>query len=717
MSLTEPQKNWLRTQHPEHILKLVLGDSGNIDINELRAFAAEDRAFEARWRLVEEQLRNTPDPREIELFNDLVRRCEAGDDDADLDSQLNAFVVRLGKLPWAASYVDDLRTWQVQRRERKEYDYIRRQVIALLNDPTAIPSQEILDALADFDCKYNDYDNIPDGHINEVNLWIAELGRRRSDAITEKWHALFDGSNVADVDSLKEFCERYGSEPSFAALADDTLWETVTHSRDALAGARSYKEVYPAGRHNAEYLRMEFDAVVDADGAAVSPEAISEFSRKFSTEADYSLRVDDALWAWAMKQPDIMAAARVYNQLNHNVGRHSGDVARLNNLLTQWNDVDKTDVDEILEFKEQHRNVPFQATVDAALQAAKTSIIDEMLTDPVSFSEADIKQYIQDGVFTEEELRGIFGDEDGHIVRRMMNASALTERIAIPMPDEKAITSGFDSTDIVLFGMPRSGKTCLHMGLLCNERLDFVSDDWSGQYAQALNEYADVGVAPAFTVTGFVSVIKCKIKRDSKRWIDFNLVDMAGEDFVNNIVQVNAAADTTSSFADMGKGAAELIANEREKVLFVMIDPTVKGHSASVQKKVVKKLLDILQNPVNSGLTSRVRGLHFIITKADVLPEPRLDNALKIVHSYLGEASREQIIEFCRENGINNSNNKDTNGRPRVFCFSLGKFYPANTFEYNPKDSDIILSFIGDYVTALNRGRSRVVDFITKPSF
>ena len=113
----------------------------------------------------------------------------------------------------------------------------------------------------------------------------------------------------------------------------------------------------------------------------------------------------------------------------------------------------------------------------------------------------------------------------------------------------------------------------------------------------------------------------------------------------------------------------------------------------------------------------RVRGLHFVVTKADTLSGNRLESARAAVHKILNEASRTKLTNFCRDLSINSSNKKQLDGRPRVFCFSLGKFHPGNIYSGSQHDSEIILNVISDYVAAekaVTPGR-KVRRFFTQP--
>ncbi len=82
----------------------------------------------------------------------------------------------------------------------------------------------------------------------------------------------------------------------------------------------------------------------------------------------------------------------------------------------------------------------------------------------------------------------------------------------------------------------------------------------------------------------------------------FNLVDMAGEDFQNQIVQIDDLGSANISFDSMGQGAPEILANDHDKVFFVLIDPTAVGSRDVIQKDAIRTLVGLFENPANRSI-------------------------------------------------------------------------------------------------------------------
>ncbi len=417
----------------------------------------------------------------------------------------------------------------------------------------------------------------------------------------------------------------------------------------------------------------------------------------------------------------LRLVASDYDTYFHHVGNHSAEIANLQNMSAEWQAVDQSDIFEVIDYLEDHPDSPFKESAKSLMEVLKRDEIDRMLTSPATYSDAKFRRLAGSGACSKEELvEAVGGSEE--VYERIMNLPN-EPVIEIPNPLDQLFTKGgVGQTDIVFFGMPSSGKTCVLTGLFASERLAADTSDWNGKYANALKKFGECMTAPPRTQTRFVAVISCEIyKKDKKRElkVPFNLVDMAGEDFQNQIVQIDDLENATVSFASMGDGAPEILANSHDKVFFVLVDPTATGQREMIQKDAIRTLISLFENPTNRQIMSRVRGLHFIVTKADTLLDNRQKSACRAVHKILNEATRTKLRNFCRDLGINSSTEQDLDGRPRVFCFSLGKFHPGNIYSGSQRDSETIINVISDYVVAERQetvGR-KVRKFFTQPIF
>ena len=265
-----------------------------------------------------------------------------------------------------------------------------------------------------------------------------------------------------------------------------------------------------------------------------------------------------------------------------------------------------------------------------------------------------------------------------------------------------------DHTDVFLFGIPSTGKTCILMGLIGSSNININTVRAGGPYACVLEQFLDAGLTIGQTPKDFVATIEASIQDDKGKHL-INLVEMAGEDFAFKI------ADNENgmvSFEDIGAGATKLLCNNNKKSFFIIIDPTAKrvafnhlvnetdadGHVRTYlvrknvnQKIILKRLIDLLAQPENKKIMKNVDSISIVITKADLLGSGQ-EREEEAYSRFMDEHKKiiGPIVELCRENGIN----AKTNGQPMLYTFSLGRFYVGGVYQYDPTDADKLIEVL-----------------------
>ena len=161
----------------------------------------------------------------------------------------------------------------------------------------------------------------------------------------------------------------------------------------------------------------------------------------------------------------------------------------------------------------------------------------------------------------------------------------------------------------------------------------------------------------------------------------------------------------------MGTGATNLLKNPNRKVFFIIVDATkprikveyvepVKDAQGNVvderirkryisQLDILNKFVGLFELPENQEIMKRVDAIHFVVTKADMLGtiDERGEKARDLLlNQYSGPVA--QIRDYCRRT---KRVNYSTDYRPRVFTFSLGKFYLGDVFSFSSRETlDII---------------------------
>lgn len=362
---------------------------------------------------------------------------------------------------------------------------------------------------------------------------------------------------------------------------------------------------------------------------------------------------------------------------------------------------------------------PYIADARKRLNEKKEETLSEMQYYPSNFRLSDVQGLINNGVITQSDLlsRGIVTPD---LMKRIINAPKLVPPVLNTVPD---IDEANRATDIYLFGVPSSGKTCVLSGMLGSSKwsnIDYVAFG-AQRYINYLQMCRTHGIVPERTYGNFISLIRTEVMPDRGGAVHrVNLIDMAGEDFATKIVM---NPDGHVCFEDMGVGVTELMQNDNRKVFFIVIDPAADGiiyferkdengipvvgpdgapvRDATQQDIILNSMISMIFAPENKKILQKVDAIHFIMSKADLLGSPaeRDTEALRRFNKNYGQSIK-SLIESCQKCGINSG----TGGRPVLHTFSLGSFHIGGIYNYNPTDSDKLVNIFSQITRGVGSG-------------
>ena len=452
--------------------------------------------------------------------------------------------------------------------------------------------------------------------------------------------------------------------------------------------------------------------------------ALRKYKLKYpnSVHAD---ELDDLMWMNTVNAVSETALRRYLSDWP--VGLHAAEASQALVEIGEWEKAKRSnDIFAVDDYRDNHPDSLFKNEVDAKYYDLREEEIKKMRTNPSEYTKQDVDRLIQADIFKDWELidEELMTDDSWDRLRNL-DREALPDLQAMQMADPN-IQAPEKCTDIYLFGTPGTGKTCLLMGLTgangsgynLNMRIN------GGPYAAALQEYVLEGITTGHTFGSFVTVINGVVNEQSKRGNvvehPINLVEMSGEEFALRI-----ADNKEVSLANMGTGATNLLQNENRKVFFIIVDPTkqklkieylenirdAEGNliGQNVRKKyinqldIMNKFVSLFELPANQTIMSKVDAIHFVVTKADMLGDgaARLEKARELLLStYQGPV--QQLKNYCRKTKRINSS---TNYRPKVFTFSLGRFYLGDIFDFDKTETLQIVDAIRK-ITGGNREMS-----------
>ena len=529
------------------------------------------------------------------------------------------------------------------------------------------------------------------------------------------------------------------------------LWEQIVAAPEGTASEIqaklqlliTYIERYPQGpkideaKSMLERLKRASASIEDeqdwrsmfANSHEPSYDELRNHKQRFYPYCKHKNALDDKMWKH-IDSKSQQQLQRYYDDWCKDGGTHVDYAKRQLDAFKEWMDGNNPkwiDIFELKHFIDAYMDFVLIDDVKTKYESKRRAVLDDMKSHVELYSN-DLNKYIKEDIFSEEELV-----REG--IKRKRNP---VDPKQLPELGQFSANPCFEaierSTDVYLFGIPNTGKTCLLMGISGAGDKNFLIDfkRKGGPYAAALKQYVIAGTVPKRTPGTFVTTINCDIieKRKDKRGSEMdlkhhiNFVEMSGEEFAHKL-----ANNQETKLVDMGRGTKELLRNNNRKVFFIVVDPTVetvefdyfeevKEGEDVVDLKSIKeqipqsiclsKFLALFKYEENKKFMKKVDAIHFIVTKADTLGNNDHDRKVKARDLLIEKYGQEigQLIDYCKDT---KRINYATDYCPMVYPFSLGKFFADGGFDY---DKASALKLVN--VLRLNTAAEKRVTFVDR---
>ena len=442
--------------------------------------------------------------------------------------------------------------------------------------------------------------------------------------------------------------------------------------------------------------------------------------------------IDDAVWSIIQNQGYRVMEVNEYMR-KFSTGRHLSEASRVLNEYTTWQNVKNSrEILGVFNYIEDNEDSPFLNEAKILLLELKDEEIEKMRRMASNYSADTLLSFLDNGIFSENELisKDVVTTDSLQILLNL-------QQVKDGLPDINDEINKCrkecapDRTDVFLFGIPSTGKSCILMGLIGSSDIDVSYAKAGGPYAGALRQCLEAGFTIGQTPKDFVATLEAEIENGSQTH-KINLVEMAGEDFAFKLAQ---NPDGQISFKDMGEGAPELLGNDNRKAFFLIVDPTARvvtfnrivttydSEGNAIQKVVrsnvnqlitLKRMVDLFALDENASIMQKVDSIHIIITKADMCGNDveRDEKAYDLFMSKYKSILR-PLAKLCEKYGINVS----TNGFPKLYTFSLGNFYVGGIYQYDETDANKLVNVIKGSVWGEKKPSifDRLRDIVNKP--
>ena len=356
---------------------------------------------------------------------------------------------------------------------------------------------------------------------------------------------------------------------------------------------------------------------------------------------------------------------------------------------------------------------PYRDNACCFLKDLKHQEICRMRREPNRYDVSRLLYLVQLGIFTVDELisEGVMTENVWNTLNSIDVKNDLPDIYEAMQESKVECSEGF--TDVYFFGMPSTGKTCILQGMLSTSSLLLNLASPSGSYAGALRIYTDYGMLSPRTPDDFVTTLKTTIITGGHTPIkhNVNFIEMSGSHFLDMVEDYGE-----HSKEENNSDIAHLLHNDNRKVFFLIIDPTINNiklnreyynydeqtgekiqrlkHAVLNQNIFMQNIVNIFQDPANSDIMKKVDSIHIIVTKADTFGErlQRREKALDYFNNHYAMNIVPPLTEVCRDYHINSNSDY----RPKLFTFSLGKFYVGGLYEYDSTDSELLVNAISE---------------------
>ena len=395
-------------------------------------------------------------------------------------------------------------------------------------------------------------------------------------------------------------------------------------------------------------------------------------------------------------------------------GKYIEKATAMLEALDEWMIVrDSGDISFVFQYIRKRPQSPYIDKAYCLLMDLKHQEICRMRREPNRYDVSRLLYLVQLGIFTVDELisEGVMTENVWNTLNNIDVKNDLPDIYEAMQESKVECSEG--STDVYFFGLPFTGKTCILQGMLSTSSLLLDLASSSGPYAEALRQYTDCGIVVPCTPDDFVTTLKAKIITGGHTPIErnVNFVEMSGNHFLNMVKDYGEHFKTEDN-----EDIANLLHNDNRKVFFLIIDPTINNiklnreydeydeqagekihrlkYVVLSQKIFMQKIVNIFQDPANSDIMRKVDSIHIIITKADTLGErlQRREKALDYFNNHYAMNIVPSLTKVCRDYNINSNSDY----RPKLFSFSLGKFYVGGLYEYDATDSELLVNAISE---------------------
>lgn len=569
-------------------------------------------------------------------------------------------------------------------------DLLEKQYNAQAEDIIWAKSQNSVDALTSFieKCKQGVFTT---AHLSQANEKLRELAIAAEE---DDWQQAKNSNDIHVLNNFIKKCTDKIYSDVHLQQAKDAVefleWQTAKDSHNT-AMLNGYIQKCKLGIYSNAHIVEANDLLEKWENGTIQEDwdallAVKDSNERKSKLNEFVQKYANNFSATAQK---LLTEAAKLNQR-----WEDEELAR-----RDWIDAkDRNTILDYVNYIKVHPYSEYREEAEQKVQDMKGNLLTDMKRFPFKYNRDIMYAYISSNALTMEDLvdnSEVLTDRGYSHIKKYPRLQ--DEQRQLPVSKLENPHSEDGNTDIYFFGVSGSGKTCVLSGLMSltgqlGFRFDPKGPGGGGNYAMELRNYARTSMLPPATDQQYIQVIDGQINDEDGNIHKIAFIEMSGEKTAEF-----AAMDIQESFDDLGPGAASLLSNDNNKVLFFVIDPTNEkniemglGSQQWVMQSDVLNCVSALLTR-NPTLMKKVIAIHVILTKSDTLGEYVDQNVIEErLNSQGYQAVLADIKAICERYDIN----KQTGFHVGLYPFCVGKFMPGDVYTFDETDSLKILRVI-----------------------
>lgn len=517
---------------------------------------------------------------------------------------------------------------------------------------------------------------------HEEAVWTAV--KKKVEANDKDWNV--------KVDALNNYEKQYpngkyiNNVRDLMTYVDNRCWDNALLKSDVSeqeSCLKEYETLFHEGEHIIACKEMQDDLPWAKTKQANTIQAYESYSKNYPAKHQEEIQqaiinlTDDEDWNSA-QQTNTEEAYNEYKQ-KHPKGKYYATADSLSDKLGwQKAQAQKTNITQAcIDYLEKHPNGKHVQDAQDIIKerTATDKLLADLKKDKNSKSAVEIQDAVKNNTITYEDLEAIVGKDIVDVLKEFKNA--ITLNLAMALNDKLQDKT----TEVYLWGMTNSGKTCVLGSILANGHKNGILFPLNCKDTVYMNTLInifkpDICVLPASTDVDTIAEMMVKIEKHN-----LSLIDIPGALFQNVYDALNRNIPPNNTLQTL---ISYLNDTRNDKIHFFIIEyslnnkiRTINGISADFY------LATMLQYLNDKGvLGEKTTCLSVIVTKCDLIEE---DNKYGEVARFLNTnymAFMKQLKEIAKDNRI---------GGVNTFAFSIGDVYFQNICRVNYADTQKII--------------------------